>query len=48
MMDRFVEATVVAPLPEKSYPDNISVVISPAVADALGALDKRFIVEMTY
>jgi len=48
MMDRIVEATVVAPLPEKSYPDNISVVISPAVADALGALDKRFIVEMTY
>ncbi len=48
MMDRMVEATVVAPLPEKSYPDNISIVISPAVADALGALDKRFIVEMTY
>jgi len=48
MMGREVKATVVAPIPEKSYPDNISVVISPAVAEALGALDKRFIVEMTY
>ncbi len=48
MMGREVKATVVAPIPEKSYPDNISIVISPAVAEALGALDKRFIVEMTY
>ena len=48
MMGREVKATVVAPIPEKSYPDNISIVISPAVAQALGALDKRFIVEMTY
>ena len=48
MMGREVKATVVAAIPEKSYPDNISVVISPAVAEALGALDKRFIVEMTY
>lgn len=48
MMGREVKATVVAPIPEKSYPANISIVISPAVAEALGALDKRFIVEMTY
>ena len=48
MMGREVKATVVAAIPEKSYPDNISIVISPAVAEALGALDKRFIVEMTY
>ncbi len=48
MLDKKVNAKVVAQLPEKSYPDNISIVISPAVADALGALDKRFLVEMTY
>ncbi len=48
MMDRSIDAVVVGSIPEKSYPDNIRVVISPAVANALGALDKRFIVEMTY
>ncbi len=48
MMNRRVIATVVSRLEENSYPDNISVVISPSVADALGALDRRFLVEMTY
>ncbi len=48
MLKRSVDATVIAHLPENSYPENISVVISPAVAEALGALDKRFLVEMTY
>lgn len=48
MLDRQVNATVIGQLPDNSYPDNISIVISPAVADALGALDKRFLVEMTY
>ena len=48
MLNRKVEAKVVRELPRESYPEDISVVISPSVANALGALDKRFLVEMTY
>lgn len=48
MMNKVVEAKVVGTMPKNSYPQNISVVISPGVAHALGALDKRFLVEMTY
>jgi hypothetical protein len=48
MMKRKVNALVVGHIPEKTYPDDISVVISPEVASALGALDRRFVVDMTY
>ncbi|MEL6123212.1 MAG: LysM peptidoglycan-binding domain-containing protein [Bacteroidota bacterium] len=48
MMRRRVLATVVAQLPEAQYADDVSLVMSPAVASALGALDKRVLVEMTY
>lgn len=48
MMNKAVEAKVVGTMPKNSYPQNISIVISPGVAHALGALDKRFLVEMTY
>ena len=48
MLKRTVKATVVSSPPQNSYPDDISVVISPSVAEALGALDRRFLVEMTY
>jgi len=48
MLKRKVEATVVGEMPEDSYADDVSVVISPSVADALGALDRRFLVEITY
>lgn len=48
MMGRTVNALVVGHIPEKTYPEEISVVISRDVADALGALDRRFIVDMTY
>lgn len=48
MMKKTVHAKVVGTLPKNSYPQNISVVISPAVASALGALDKKFLVEITY
>jgi|GEM_PF-4548 len=41
MMRRHVKAKVVAQIPKNSYPDDVSVVISPAVASALGALDRR-------
>jgi len=48
MMKRKVEAKVVGEMPEESYSDDVSVVISPSVANALGALDRRFLVEITY
>ena len=48
MLKRLVKATVVGQIPVNSYPDNISVVISPSVANALGALDRQFLIEMTY
>ena len=48
MMRRTVKAKVVAQIAKNSYPEDVSVVISPAVASALGALDRRFMVEMTY
>ena len=48
MLKRKVEAKVVGELPSSSYADDVSIVISPSVADALGALDRRFQVEITY
>lgn len=48
MLKRSVNATVAGELPREAYPEDISVVISSSVAQALGALDKRFLVEMTY
>ncbi len=48
MLKRKVDAKVVSELPNESYSDDISVVISPSVATALGALDRRFLVEITY
>lgn len=48
MLKRAVQATVVSELPSQTYAKDISVVISPSVANALGALDKRFLVEITY
>ena len=48
MLRRKVNATVVGELPKEAYPEDVSVVISSSVAKALGALDKRFLVEMTY
>lgn len=48
MLKRKVAAKVVSDLPADTYPNDISVVISPSVANALGVLDKRFLVEMTY
>lgn len=48
MLKRKVNAIVVGEFSKQSYANDISVVISPSVANALGALDKRFLVEITY
>ncbi len=48
MLKRKVEAQVVGEMPEESYAEDVSVVISQSVASALGALDRRFLVEITY
>ncbi len=41
-------AKVVAHIPRNTYPDDIDVILSPATAKQLGALDSRFLVEMKY
>jgi hypothetical protein len=48
MLNRKVYAKVVAKLPERIYPKDVSIVISPGVAEALGAIDNRFLIEMRY
>ncbi|MFT4567346.1 MAG: LysM repeat protein [Saprospiraceae bacterium] len=48
MLKRSVEATVVGTIPRNAYPNDANIIISPSVAEALGALDQRFMVEMTY
>lgn len=48
MLRRKVQAKVVSEMPKEAYPKDISIVISPSVASALGALDRRFQVEITY
>ncbi len=41
-------AKVVANIPRNTYPADIDVILSPATAKQLGALDSRFLVEMKY
>lgn len=48
MLQTTAVATVISELPKELYPSNVSVVISPKVADALGAKDTQFRVEMKY
>ncbi len=48
LVNKRVIATVVARLPKNAYPSDINLVISPAVARQLGAIDSRFSVEMKY
>ncbi len=48
MLRRRVRAKVVSQLPKNLYPSNVDVVISPSVALALGARDKKFLVEMSF
>ena len=48
MLNTTVKAKVISVMPKELYPKNISVVISPSVAEALGAKDDQFRVEMKY
>ena len=48
MLNTSVKAKVISEIPKELYPKNISIVISPTVAEALGAKDDQFRVEMKY
>lgn len=48
MLNTRIIATVISELPRDLYPENISVVISPGVAKALGAKDNQFKVQMKF
>lgn len=48
LLNRTAFATVIGPIPEESYKNDIGLIISPKVAKALGALDQRFMVEVKY
>lgn len=48
IVNRKVMAKVIGRIPEGAYNSDVSVIISPATAVSLGALDNRFKVEMTY
>ena len=48
LLNRTAYATVVGTIPRESYPADVSVIISPKVAEALGALDTRFLVEVKF
>jgi len=48
MLNTSVKAKVISTMPKELYPKNISVVISQGVAEALGAKDAQFRVEMKY
>jgi len=43
-----VTALVLCPIPNGVFKDDVDIVISPAVANALGALDSRFQIQMDY
>ncbi len=43
-----MSVTVIGEIPETAYPENVKVILSPDTARALGALDERFYVKMSY
>lgn len=45
---RKVTAKVIGRIPDGPYKNDVSVILSPATANSLGALDSRFMVEMRY
>ena len=45
---RTTYAKVIAHIPANTYSSDISILISPKVAERLGALDDRFQIKMTY
>ena len=48
LVNRTVKAKVIGRIPVGTYSNDVSVIISPATAVSLGALDHRFSVKMTY
>lgn len=48
MLRRKVKAKVLGRIPEDTYRKDISILVSPETAKALGALDSRFMVELYY
>ncbi|MEL6987518.1 MAG: LysM peptidoglycan-binding domain-containing protein [Bacteroidota bacterium] len=48
MFDRKVYAKVVGNIPDKAYTDDIILVVSPSVANQLGAMDPKFYVRIKY
>lgn len=48
MLGRKVKAKVLGRIPEDTYRKDISILVSPETAKALGALDSRFMVELYY
>jgi len=48
LLNRTAFATVIGGIPTKAYPEDVSLIISPKVAKALGALDSRFLVEVKF
>lgn len=48
MTHRKIYAKVLSNMPPKLYPDDISVVVSPGVANLLGAIDSRFYVKLRF
>lgn len=48
MTHRKIYAKVLSNMPAKLYPDDISVVVSPGVANLLGAIDSRFYIKLRF
>ena len=48
LMRRTIHAKVVGRIPEGTYAKDVDILVSPAVAQSLGALDARFMVELKY
>jgi hypothetical protein len=48
MTHRKIYAKVLSHMPPKLYPDDVSVVVSPGVANLLGAIDSRFYVKLRF
>ena len=48
MLNRKVIAKVVGNLPPKAHKKNVDLIISPKVAETLGAVDKRFYVQVRF
>lgn len=48
MMGKTIQAKVIGNIPPKTYTDDVAIVVSPKVAEMLGAMDRRFTVKLKY